>query len=471
MRKPLLILSAIVVVTIAVTVAGLAFIPRLKLRAEVAGGLGDLLKSDADRVTRATDYYLDLTFATPELLKRVRLEEYIGKYTYGQPFLVSVNTHAGNIAQLVDLAGKMFLYDSDGQEYPAVGNPILTSVHHNTYVVIFPSVDHMGRSLFTADRRFFRIEVRDLPPFERRMFEWTLPIHSALAASPSPWAQWGRWLMVATALTAALAMTISPCAVNVGAFYSAVLTATLTHPTVAALPDRQVRPALVRVLVPFAVGYTVLFAAAGALIGWTGSVIQNPLAQLGVYWTLIRLLAAAVMVYFGLRLIGIGLGKLRQGRLTGAVGEAWRRAFLRVAGWITRQPLKSWPAASAATPFTPLGCLLIGVALSTECAICLGAGIFFPLAVYVGTTAWYWGMATLGGFALTLALPMWLLALGVRELRVTLPHRIRLVRALNLAAGGLMGFIGVELALGQDPHKLSSLVLNLVFGGTAWLYQ
>ena len=77
----------------------------------------------------------------------------------------------------------------------------------------------------------------------------------------------------------------------------------------------------------------------------------------------------------------------------------------------------------------------------------------------------------MGGFALTLALPMWFMALGLRELRVTLPSRIRLVRSLNLAAGGLMGFVGVELALGQDPHKLSSLLLNLIFGGTAWLYQ
>jgi cytochrome c biogenesis protein CcdA len=462
MRKPLLLLSCIIVAALVFTVGGLYLIPRLKMKAEMAAGLGELLKSDADKVTKARDIYVDIIFATPDLLKRVRLEEYIGKYTYGQPFLVGLNTHAGSIEQLIDLAGKLFLYDNQGQEYPALGNPIMTSLHHSTYVVIFPSVDHFGRSLFSADRQSFRIEVRGVPPIERRVLEWKLPLQTALAEEASPWEVWRRRLMLATALIAALTITLSPCAVNVGAFYSAVLATMLGSPAMAAPPDRQVKWALMRILAPFALGFTLLFAAAGALIGWTGSVIQNPLEQLGGYWTLMRVFAGVVMVYFAVRLISMGLGKLSAGRLAAALGQAWRRAFLGLAGWLTRQP---------ATPFTPVGSLLVGVAMSTECAVCLGAGIFFPLAVYVGTTSWYWGMATLGAFAIALVVPMLLVALGLRDFRLTLPRKLMLVRTLNLLAGGLMGFIGVELALGDDPHKFTNLLLNLIFGGTSWLYQ
>ncbi|MBI4641877.1 MAG: hypothetical protein HY731_14400 [Candidatus Tectomicrobia bacterium] len=471
MKKPIVVLSLIIVLTLVFMVGGLYFIPRLKMKAEMAGGLEEFLKSDADKVRKARDIYLDITFATPDLLKRVRLEEYIGKYKYGQPFLVGLNTHAGNIEQLIDLSGKLFLYDSQGNEYPALGDPIMTSLHHNTYVAIFPNVDNYGKPLFADGQKFFRVEVRDIPPFERRLFEWKLPLKTTFEVSASLWEVWRRRLMLATALIAALTITLSPCAVNVGAFYSAVLATTLGSQAMADATDRQVKWALVRILGPFALGFTILFAGAGALIGWTGSVIQNPLEQLGVYWTLIRLFAGAIMVYFGIRLIGMGLGKLGAGRLAVALGQVWSRAFLALAGWITRQPLTVRSEEAGKAPFTPVGSLLIGIAMSTECAVCLGAGIFFPLAVYIGTTSWYWGMATLGAFAIALVIPMFWVALGLRDFRLTLPRKVMLVRTLNLIAGGLMGFIGVELALGDDPHKFTNLLLNLVFGGTSWLYQ
>lgn len=64
-------------------------------------GVVALLSASAAFVPRWANHIAEICAAA---------EEYIGKYTYGQPFLVSVNTHAGNIAQLVDLAGKMFLY-------------------------------------------------------------------------------------------------------------------------------------------------------------------------------------------------------------------------------------------------------------------------------------------------------------------------------------------------------------------------
>jgi threonine/homoserine/homoserine lactone efflux protein len=232
-----------------------------------------------------------------------------------------------------------------------------------------------------------------------------------------------------------------------------------------------VKRVLVSILGPFALGFTVLFAAAGALIGWTGSIIQNPLEQLGGYWTLMRLFAGLVMVYFAVRLIGMGLGKLGVGYLAAVLGQAWRRGFLTLAGWMARRRLTATADESGGTPFTPVSSLLIGVAMSTECAVCLGAGIFFPLAVYVGTTSWYWGMATLGAFAVALVIPMFLVALGLRDIRLTLPRKVLLVRALNLVAGGLMGFVGVELALGEDAHKFTNVLVSLIFGGTSWLYQ
>jgi cytochrome c biogenesis protein CcdA len=470
MKRPLIVLGFVLLFAVAFIVIGLYFIPRLRVKAELAGGLGDLLKSDADRVTRAAHIYVDITFATDEFLKRVRLDEYIGKYKYGQPFLVSLNTHAGNIEKIIDLEGKVFLIDDQGNVYPHLGSPIMTSLHHNTYMLIFPRVDHQGRSLFSADRRFFTIEVRDLPPFERREFRWGLPI-TPVASAGTPWEAWARFLMLAVALIGALTVTLSPCAINVSAFYSAVLATTLGRPDMAQRSDRAVKRELFMLLTPFAIGFIVLFSAGGALIGLTGSVLRNPLEQLGDYWPYIRIGAGLIMLYLGLKLVVLGLLKKGVGKLAVAVGQAWRRGLTKVFSLIAGEKLPEELEGLGERPFTPISSLLMGIAVSTECAICLGTGLFFPLAVYAGTTSWYWGMATLGAFSVTLVIPLFLVALGVRDLRLTLPRKVALVRTLNIVAGLIIGFVGMELVRDADPHRFTNFILDVVFGGTAWLYQ
>jgi cytochrome c biogenesis protein CcdA len=411
---------------------------------------------------------VDITFGTDEFLKRVRLSEYIRKYKYGQPFLVSLNTHAGNIEGIVDLEGKIFLIDNQGNRYPNLGSPIMTSLHHNTYMLIFPNVDQEGKSLFSEDRKFFKIEVKDLPPFERREFTWDLPIQSVVLAV-TPWEAWMRSLMLVVALIGALTVTLSPCAINVGAFYSAVLATTLGRSDMAQIPDREVKRELFKLLVPFSIGFIVLFSAGGALIGLTGSILRNPLEQLGDYWSYIRIGAGLIMVYLGMKLIILGLLKKGAGKLAMAVGQVWRRGLSKVFSLVSREKLPEEPLDFGEKPFTPLSSLLMGIAMSTECAICLGTGIFFPLAVYIGTTSWYWGMATLGAFSVALVIPMFLVALGVRDLRLTLPKKMTIVRTLNITAGLIIGFVGTELVRDADPHRFTNFILDVVFGGTAWV--
>lgn len=470
MRRPLVLLGAVVLAVVGLVVTGFSLIPRLKVKAEMVGGVAELLKTDADKVTRAKHVYVDITFATDDFLRRVRLEEYVGRYRHGQTFLVSLNTHAGNIEGIVSLDGKVFLVDDQGNRYPHLGSPIMTSLHHNTYVLIFPNVDHRGQPLFDQRRTFFKVEVLDVPPFPVREFTWKLPL-KPVAPTATRREAWTRSLMLGVALIAALTVTLSPCAVNVTAFYSAVVATTLGRPDVAGIPDREVRRELVRVLAPFAIGFTVLFSAAGGLMGWTGSVLRNPLEQLGDYWAYVRVAAGLIMLYLGLRLVAWGLLGRVGGRVAAAAGRLWRRGLTRVLSLVAGERLSDEPLEAGGRPFTPLSSLLMGIAMSTECAICLGTGIFFPLAVYAGTTSWYWGMATLGAFSVALVVPMFLVAFGVRDLRLTLPRKLALVQALNVAAGLVIGFVGLELVRDVDPHRFTNLVLDVVFGGTAWLYR
>ncbi len=470
MKRPMIVLGLVLLFAVVFIVVGLHFIPKLKARAELAGGLGDLIKSDADKVTRSSHLYVDITFATDGFLKRVRLDEYIGKYRYGQPFLVSLNTHAGNIEGIVDLEEKILLIDNQGNRYPHLGSPIMTSLHHNTYMIIFPNVGHQGKPLFSEDRKFFKIEVMGLPPFERRELTWNLPI-KPVAPAATRWEAWMRSLMLAVALIGALTITLSPCAINVSAFYSAVVATTLGRQDMLRISDREVKKELIKLLAPFAIGFTVLFSGAGALIGLTGSILRNPLEQLGDYWAYIRIAAGLIMLYLGLKLVVFGLLKKGVGKLAIAVGRAWRRMLSKVFSLIAGERLPDEPLATSERSFTPFSSLLMGIAMSTECAICLGTGIFFPLAVYAGTTSWYWGMATLGAFSVALVIPMFLVALGVRDLRLTLPKKMAIARMLNVVAGLIIGFVGIELIRDVDPHRFTNFILDVLFGGTAWLYS
>ena len=58
--------------------------------------------------------FVDVTYATPEFVRRVKLEPYIAQWqNRAQPFLVGINTHVGTIADL-DLRGKVLLEDQRG---------------------------------------------------------------------------------------------------------------------------------------------------------------------------------------------------------------------------------------------------------------------------------------------------------------------------------------------------------------------
>ncbi len=56
MKKPLIVLGFVFLIAVVLIFVGLYFIPKLKVKAELAGGLGGLLKSDADKVRGPATY-------------------------------------------------------------------------------------------------------------------------------------------------------------------------------------------------------------------------------------------------------------------------------------------------------------------------------------------------------------------------------------------------------------------------------
>src|SRR5215467_9934621 len=163
-----------------------------------SGGPATARESDASRVS-LSDVFLDATYATPDFIKRVKLEPYLEQWqNRAQPFLIGINTHVGTIADL-DLRGKVMVEDSNGDRFPSLGTPVVLSEHHNMYLLVFPLVDNSGQPIFAAKRGHFRLIVIGVGKTPERVFEWKLPV-----IEPAPARTVASTLMLALSVIGAL---------------------------------------------------------------------------------------------------------------------------------------------------------------------------------------------------------------------------------------------------------------------------
>src|ERR1041384_2507052 len=154
----------------AVFVTGIYIVPKVQ-----SGSPATARQSDAARVS-LSDVFLDATYATPEFVKRVKLEPYLHHWEgRAQPFLIGINTHVGTIANL-DLRGKVLVEDNKGDRFPSLGTPVVLSEHHNMYLLVFPLVDNSSPPIFAPKRGHFRLVVNGVGKTAERFFEWKLPV-------------------------------------------------------------------------------------------------------------------------------------------------------------------------------------------------------------------------------------------------------------------------------------------------------
>src|SRR5690242_7884709 len=184
----------------AIFVVGIYIVPKLQ-----AGNATTARQSDAARVS-LSDVFVDVTYATPQFVRRVKLEPYVAQYqNRAQPFLVGINTHVGTIAEL-DLRGKVLLEDSNGERFPSLGTPVVLSEHHNMYLLVFPLVDNHGKAIFAASRGHFRLVVNGVGRTPERIFTWNLPV-----TEPAPVRTVASTLMLVLSVIGALMVILSPC--------------------------------------------------------------------------------------------------------------------------------------------------------------------------------------------------------------------------------------------------------------------
>src|ERR1051325_9265294 len=176
MKATRILFASGIVLLLAVFVVGIYIVPKLQ-----SGSPATARQSDASRVSMS-DVFLDATYATPDFVKRVKLEPYLEHWQHrAQPFLVGINTHVGTIADL-DLRGKVLVEASNGDRFPSLGTPVVLSEHHNMYLLVFPLVDNSGQPIFAAKRGHFRLVINGVGKTAERVFEWKLPVVEAVPA-------------------------------------------------------------------------------------------------------------------------------------------------------------------------------------------------------------------------------------------------------------------------------------------------
>ena len=490
-----------------VFIVGIYIVPRAQ-----AGGPTTTRQSDANRVS-ISDVYLDVTYATPEFVHRVKLEPYLQHYQGRvQPFLVGLNTHVGSIEHL-DLRGKVELEDNRGGRYPSLGAPVVVSEHHNLFLVCFPLLDNEGQPIFGPEREHFRLIFHHVGKTTERAFEWKLPV-----LEPAPARTLANTLMLALGVMGALMVILSPCAIELTTYYTGIIAGVTSS---AAIEQRNtnlpvnIRRRILQNLAGFVAGFTLLYMISGATVAWLGQSLisgngaikplidaicgPNPNGPLparlqsavnvaatqqethaghrnhgsifGEWGHYMNWVGAAFLVFFALKSLGLFKRSAVCFVWTAKAGRKLRLGIAWVVAWVSprRAQIIRQPVLSLHEPanITPLNSFCAGLGLSVSCLTCMGGAILYPLLIFVGTSSWYWGALILGTYSLALAVPMAALAISVGDFAWKYARHVWFMRGLQWTSAAVMISVAVLVAF-ERTRFINTVVFTILsaIGGT-----
>lgn len=364
-----------------------AYGPGSALRA--GGESGVISANDAGRHLRhGSNIYFNVTFGSEAYLKKLgEWKNAQARLRSAQPFVISANTHVGNIGRL-SLDGRVFLREN-GTRYPATVRRLTGTTHHNTYLVYFPRYDMQGRPLFARESGSFEVVITGVDVPERVFtFDYPLPQSGAFTRLP-------QMLMLLGSALAALLVACTPC-----------LTGSMT----------------VGALTMGVSGGNGQQSLAGSRKRMVTSTLSFLTTLIGAYWLIA--LAAGV---FGLQAEDMRVSEMIGGAILLLIGLGF---LIRAAGG-GDYGLTSGQSSA------------VGASLAMVCSVAgaptLSAAVILPLLVYAGINDWYWAGLILLVYLVIVAAPFFLIATGMGEhlARISLRWRQRLLAANALVLIGL----------------------------------
>lgn len=333
-------------------------------------------------------------------------------------FVANENVHYG---ALLDKFVPIVRVDDATLHVPSSVQVLNDAVHHRTNVVVFGDLP----VTFLDERHHVELLLPRDDGGTRTALEWYTPIDYPDAVEQPR----GLSLGLLLALAAGLLAAISPCLLQLTAFYLPTLAGVSMDAAQSGLGAADTRRRVLATAGLFVAGFTIPYTIGGALMGGMGQAIaaSGLLKPTGP----VVMVAGVVMIVM-----------------------AFVVAYRSRAPLVCKLPVPAAVRNSRRMPFVET--FVSGFAIATGCLACFGGAILGVLLVYTGLL----GSAALGAlamfvFSLGLAIPFLLAALSISWIMPLAIRLQRLTPAIGLLAGGVMLFFGVVMLTGNF-HEVSA---------------
>ena len=374
--------------------------------------LTDALRRETDSVAYGpvTEAEVTATFATPEYFAASFPAGAVELYSpNGQPvFVVSESTHTESLSD--ELPAVML--GIGGKTYPVEFTEVkVTSAHHRVTLLRFDVDSEIFDTATTMQMT--------LP--DGQAMDWDLPIEYDVADTP-----FGIGWATVMALLAGMLASMWPCLFQLTAYFIPALAGMNMQDAASGQVALGQRVRVFRAALYFVLGFTIVYTAAGAIIGFAA----GQLGETAFYGSAQRWVA------FGAGIIVIGLGL--------------RVAAKARAPLVCKMPVLSKMAHEGNGNARPWEMMVAGVAFATGCMTCFGSALVIGMVVYVGMAqSALYGAAILFLFSLGMGIPLVIAGVLMAKVLPMLFKLEKMVRWMGVASALLMLSFGILLISGN----------------------
>ncbi len=373
--------------------------------------LTDALRKELASVayTGVSGAEMTATFATPEYFAASFPDGAAELYSpEGEPvFVVSESTHTESLSDELP----SLVLGLDGKSYASDFTEIkVTSAHHRVTLVRFD----------VSAEEFDAALAMSLTTPDGQAMGWDLPIEYDVADTP-----FGIGWATVMALLAGMLASMWPCLFQLTAYFIPALAGMNMQDASGQVALGQ-RVRVFKAALYFVVGFTIVYTAAGALIGFAA----GQLGETAFFGSLQRWVA------FGAGIIVIGLGL--------------RVAAKARAPLVCKMPVLSKMAHENSGSARPWEMMIAGIAFATGCMTCFGSALVIGMVVYVGMAqSALYGAAILFLFSLGMGIPLVIAGVMMAKVLPMLFKLEKMVRWMGIASAMLMLSFGVLLLSGN----------------------
>jgi cytochrome c-type biogenesis protein len=337
-------------------------------------------------------------------------------------FVVNENVHYGELPHHLALILRL---DDNNVHVPSEVQILTDAVHHRTSVAVFADLP----ATLLDGTHTIELLLPEATPGNRTVLQWYTPVDYPDNIEQPHGLNLGLILSVAAGLLAA----ISPCLLQLTAFYLPTLAGVSMDTPQAGAPPQIDRRRLLTTALLFVLGFTIPYTVGGALMGGMGQALA----------------ASGLLSPEGPVVVGAGVVMIVMAGLV---------AYRSRVPLVCQLPLPAAIRFSRRLPF--LETFISGFAIATGCLACFGGAILGVLLVYTGLL----GSSLLGAlamfaFSMGLAIPFLLAALSLSWVMPLAVRLQRLTPVIGLLASVVMLFFGLTMVSGN---------FHVVSG---WLYQ